>query len=185
MSLFAKLIGTTSAAAAATPAASAPAGATVAGGAPAAPAPAGASSELTEARVETALQAAHAEGVAEGTKAAQDRMNAVFSSDAGKANLPMAAWMLAETNASADAIIAKLASMPAAAAPVAAAPATATPAAAPAATQAQVIGAALATTPKVAITGANDGTDAFDADAMWKDIQGGASAGGSKPRTGN
>lgn len=89
---------------------------------PATPAPAASTEQpagegLTEAQVEPMLQAAKAEGVTEGTQAGADaeraRTAAVFGSTEGQANMPMAAWMLESSpNASADSIIAKLATMP-------------------------------------------------------------------------
>lgn len=162
MSLFAKLMGNSTL--------------SVAPPVAAAPAP-GASTEgsggdgLTPDRIETALQAAkaegHAEGEAAGASAERARTAAVFASDAGKANMTMGAWMLANNpTATAETIIAQLGTMPAAAA-----------AAAPAAPAA--VTTPLAETPKVDLNGgapganADDGAPkAEDSNKMWDDIQG-------------
>jgi hypothetical protein len=160
-SLFARLVASASAAVA--PPAAAGAAAPAAGGEPD---PAPAAPEIDEARIETGLLAAKAEGVAEGTKAGaaaeRARTAAVFASPEGQANLPMAAWMLEQNPASpADDIVAKLKTMPAmaAAAPPGKPAAAATP---------------LADAPKVDLNGgkpaanATDGNDnAADFDGVW------------------
>lgn len=121
-SFFARLIGSTAAI-------SAPA---LAASAEAALAPQsadnGAAPVVDEARIETALQAAHSEGRAAGATAERERTQAVLNSDAGKANMTMAAWMLNSSPAAdANGIISQLSTMPAAAAAPAPAPAAATP----------------------------------------------------------
>lgn len=78
-----------------------------------APAPTG----LTEAQIEPMLVAAKADGNAEGmlagATAERTRTSAVFASEAGQANMPMAAWMLENNpDASAETIVAKLGTMP-------------------------------------------------------------------------
>lgn len=155
--LFAKLLGATALAAPVATGAEAPKGAS--------PTNEGEPSTLTEARVETALEAAHSEGAeqgkATGAQEANDRMTAVFASDEGKANMSMAAWMLgANPTASAESIIAHLKTMPAqAAAPAPAKGALTTP---------------LTQTPKADLTGGEPAAElhdgAADADAggkMW------------------
>lgn len=146
--------------------AGAPAGTTVA---PAPDSATDASDGLTETQVEPMLVAAkaegHAEGVTAGATAERERTSAVFASEAGQANMPMAAWMLESSpNASADAIIGKLATMPKATVATTAAPA-------PAAT----VTTPLASTPKPDLgggTAANDGnadggTSQADVDSSW------------------
>lgn len=170
--LFAKLLGATALTAAPAPGADASKGAAPAGEGEPATQP----NALTEDRVETALQAAHAEGVDEGkaagAKEANDRMTAVFASEEAKANLSMAAWMLgANPAASADSIIAQLKTMPAqAAAPAPAKGALTTP---------------LSTTPKADLTGSEpaaeltDGADDKDAGStMWTGLFNAQKAGG-------
>jgi hypothetical protein len=76
---------------------------------------------LTEAQMETMLTAAKAEGVTAGATAERERTATVFASDAGKANMTMAAWMLSSSpSASAESIVTQLGSMPKGAAPAAA-----------------------------------------------------------------
>jgi hypothetical protein len=79
---------------------------------------------VTVADAVAAATEAKAEGHKAGFAAANARMGAVLGSDAGKANPAMAAFMLTNTEASAETIIGQLATMPAgAAAPAPAAPA--------------------------------------------------------------
>jgi len=148
------------------------------GAAPAAAAPApaagteesgGGAAGLTEAQVEPMLVAAkaegHADGLAAGATAERERTSAVFASEAGQANMPMAAWMLESSpNATAEAIIGKLATMPKAA-PVATTAAPAAPAA---------VTTPLSKTPAADLGGsgtANDGNagapTADDVDKSW------------------
>lgn len=171
MSLFAKLMGNTALSAAAPALAAtsqdAPKAETAEGDAPVA---------LTQDRIETALQAAKAEGVIEGqaagAKAERERSAAVFASDEGKANMTMAAWMLgANPTATADSIVAQLKTMPAAAAP-ANADAGGTPSTPPLKQQ-------LAATPLIDLTSgkpraqADTGADAVaDTNKMWDEVQG-------------
>lgn len=165
MSLFAKLLGST---ALATPGVAAGDAADGSKSAPAA--------ELTAERVETALQAAQAEGrtegIAEGARLERERSAAVFASDEGKANMTMAAWMLgANPTATADAIVAQLKTMPAAAAP-ANADTGGTP-------STQPLKQRLAATPLIDLTSgkpgaqADTGADAVaDTNKMWDEVQG-------------
>lgn len=169
MSLFQKLMGNS---------ALSTAPAAVGASAPAASADAAGGDALTPERIESALQAAkaegHSEGEAAGASAERARTSAVFASDAGKANMTMGAWMLANNpTATAETIIAQLGTMPVAVAAVApAAPAAVT--------------TPLASTPKVDLNGgapganADDGAPkAEDSNKMWDDIQGvGATARG-------
>lgn len=147
-------------------------------GAVAASAPAPAAPAASEPNAETPVdvvtladaQAAVAAAKIEGAAAERTRTAAVLGSDAGKANPSMAAWML-EHNASvpADAIIAQLGNMPAAAAAPAPAPAATTEAApAPAA----AITVPLTETPKVSVApGANsggaEGASQAEIDKLW------------------
>lgn len=170
MSLFAKLMGNTALSAAAPALAAtsqdAPKSESAEGGAPVA---------LTQDRIETALQAAKAEGVAEGqaagAKAERERSAAVFASEEGKANMTMAAWMLgANPDASADAIVAQLKTMPAQAS-----------AGAPAAEDApkKQLQQQLGATPLVDLNGGQPGAQADggasaanDVNKLWDDVQG-------------
>lgn len=165
MSLFNKLLGSTALTTAAAAPAAQGSGAEQQPGGAAAP-----SAELSEERVEAALQAARAEGRAEGLEAGaqqeRDRTAAVFATAEGKANMGMAAWMLgANPTATADAISAQLKSMPAAAA-------TSTPAPAAALTT------PLTETPQADLTGkkpagaSTDGAgDVEDHAKMWDSVQ--------------
>lgn len=159
-SLFATLLGSAAAPAAVTP----PSGA--------APVAEGGATDLTADRVESALQSAKAEGVAEGAAAERARTAAVFASAEGKANMPMAAWMLGSNPAaSADSIIAQLKTMPAAAAVAPAAPEVPQ-------TPQEEMQQQLAETPLVDLNGgkpganANDGgSGAEDPAKLWDSIQ--------------
>ncbi|MBX9814072.1 MAG: hypothetical protein K2X76_05160 [Sphingomonas sp.] len=183
MSLFQKLMGT---AAVTTTGAAAP----TAPAAPAAPAPTASEQPgapaLTEDRIEAALQAAkaegHAEGVAAGAQAERERAAAVFASEEGKANMTMAAWMLgAAPTATADQIVAQLKAAPAPA-PAAAAPAAPAPAA-----QASQLQQQLATTPRVDLNAGKPAANANDgghgAGDIWADIHKGRDT--KAIRTGN
>lgn len=183
MSMFARMMG--SAAAPAVAATGAPIVAPAAPAAPAAPVAGadtsggGAAGGLTEAQVEPMLVAAKAEGNQEGliagATAERERTAAVFASEGGQANMPMAAWMLESSpNASADSIIGKLATMPkgstvaSTAAPAAPAPLT-TP---------------LASTPAADLgtpAAANDGTGtaAASADDAWDGVMTDLTKGGA------
>lgn len=168
MSLFKKLLGAT----VLTPVAS--------GGEPPAPAAGGSSAQaaaatgggLSEGQIEAALQAAKAEGHAEGATAERERTAAVFASHEGKANMGTAAWMLGSNPAaSAESIIAHLKTMPAQAS---SAPAGQQAAAAP------PLATPLAETPQADLNGSkpaatasdgNSGAGAADHDKMWAEVQ--------------
>jgi hypothetical protein len=188
MSLFQKLVGSTGLTTVASSAAPAPAGGEGGADAP--------QSGLAEAQIEPMLQAAKAEGVVEGTAAGataeRERTAAVFASEEGKANMTMAAWMLAANpTATSESIIGQLKTLPVQAA------------AAPTAPTAKVE-KPLAETPKVDLTGAkpagaaNDGApEQVDTNALWDKAQasGGAATmgagasitvgGQTLPKTGN
>lgn len=136
----------------------------------------GGATELTAERVETALQAAHAEGrtegIAAGAAAERERTAAVFASDEGKANMTMAAWMLgANPTADAAAIVAQLKTMPAQPQAAATPPAAETPQ--------QQMQQQLGSTPLVDLNGgAPAGNAAAGADTkadinkLWDEVQG-------------
>lgn len=164
MSLFRTLLGATALTAAAPPS-----GGTGASQPPAGTEPAPEGGALTEERIEAALQSAqqsgHAEGVSVGAKAERERTAAVLGSAEGKANMAMAAWMLASSpDATAESIIAQLKTCPAqAAAPAPKPSALTTP---------------LAETPTVDLTGGNAAEAAIDgaapeidSAAIWDSVQ--------------
>lgn len=102
-------------------------------------------------------------GAIAGATAERERTAAVFTSDAGKANMAMAAWMLSSSPAAtSESIIGQLAQMPQGAAPAAAAAAAAP------------ITTPLAHTPKIdlgggqgAASGAEEGVDKAAAADLW------------------
>jgi hypothetical protein len=178
MSMFARMMGS-----AAAPAVAATGAPIVAPAAPVAPAATGndpaAPAGLTEAQIEPMLVAAKAEGNAEGlvtgATAERERTAAVFASEGGQANMPMAAWMLESSpNASAESIIGKLATMPKGS-PVASTTAPAAPA--PLTTPLAQTPAADLGTPAAA----NDGTGqaAPSADDAWDSVMTDLTKGGT------
>lgn len=121
---------------------------------------------VTVTDAQAAVASARAEGVTEGAKAETARMNAVFESDAGKANLSMAAWMLTNNpSASADSIVSKLAAMPGQQAQAS------TQQPAPAAETAKPLSVDLSNTPKMEVqpnANAGEAEQSVDADKFWK-----------------
>lgn len=160
MQLFAKLLGSNAEVA------------SVQGAPPVGGAAASGDSGLSADRVEAALQAAHAEGVAQGAQAERERSAAVFASDEGRANMAMAAWMLAANPvAPADAIVAQLKTLPISASGPA-------PVSAVQGEGAAVVAQQLAQTPLVDLNGGKPGANANDgqpgpesADKLWDSIQ--------------
>lgn len=116
-----------------------------------------------------AIEGAKAEGHAAGVKAERERTAAVFASDAGKANPSAAAFMLANSEASAETIVAKLPEMGAAAP----APGAATTPDKPAATTPLTVD--LSTTSKTDLgapgANANDTSDTVDVAAIWSSVE--------------
>lgn len=118
---------------------------------------------VLETDATAAIQAAHAAGREEGIKAERERTASVLASEPGKANTPGAAFMLAETDAPAATIIAKL--------PAMGAPAAAAPAPPPAAAEEEpkpALSVPLKETPKVEIGAADPAAQQGpDAEKLW------------------
>lgn len=169
--------------------------AVAAGGAPAAPA-AGTDADPVDVVTVTDAQAAIAQASIDGAAAERTRTNAVMTSDAGKANPQLSAFMLnANPTASATSIIEHVAAQPAVAPVVAAAPAPAAPAA-----EQPALTTPLTETPLIAVgadanNGSADGRTAEDDKKMWDEGMAGAAASQTNrfgedlapgiPRTGN
>jgi hypothetical protein len=125
---------------------------------------------VLEADAISLAAAARAQGIAEGKAAERARTSAVLSSDAARANIGGAAFLLSKTDAAAEDIVKELPQLGSAApAPAAAAPAAAAPA----------LSVDLSETPKPNLGApagaANEGEadNKVDTDKMWADVRAG------------